>query len=79
MSYLKLLRAQRQGGRQPTMEPNRLTRQQKGWAAVGKCIQCGTAKAGAHSYICTDCDAKDTIEDIRDELAALRRKILNKP
>ena len=79
MSYLKLLRARRNSGDQPTMAPHRFSRRQKARAAEGKCIQCGQVAAGENSYICIDCEAKVTIEDIRDEIAALRRKILNKP
>lgn len=79
MSYLKLLNARSKSGRQPTMEPHRLSRRQKAWAREGTCIECGKARAGKHSYICAECEAKDTIEDIRSDLEALRRKILNKP
>lgn len=78
MSYLKLLNARRKSGKQSTMEPVRLSKQQKAWAAQGRCIQCGTQKAGRNCYICEDCQAKDTIENIRDEISALRRRILNR-
>lgn len=78
MSYLKLLNAHRRNGSQPTMKARRFTRQQEAWAAEGICVKCGTAKAAAHSYICDGCQAEDTIEDIRNDIQALRRKILNK-
>jgi|GEM_PF-2003042 len=77
MSYLKLLNARRSSGRQPTMKPVRLTAQQKARAAQGQCIQCGTRAPSRNSYICDTCQAEDTLEDIRQELNTLRRKILN--
>lgn len=78
MSYLKLFNARRKSGPQPTMVPIRLTAEQKQLADAGCCIQCGSANSGTESYLCRNCQGKETIEDIRDEIAALRRKILNK-
>lgn len=78
MSYLKLLSARRKSGEQPTMKPVELTRAQKALAEKGLCIQCGEQDADRTSYLCTDCQAKDTIEDIRDEISALRRQILGR-
>lgn len=78
MSYLKLLNAQRKSSEQPSMKSIRFSELQKRWAAQGLCIRCGTHKADCHSYICKDCQAKDTIEEIRDDISALRRKILKR-
>ncbi len=78
MSYLKLLSARRKGGEQPTMKPVELTTAQKVLAEKGLCIQCGEHEADRTSYLCEDCQAKDTIEDIRDEISALRRQILGR-
>ena len=79
MNYIKLLNARRNGGSQPTMEPVRLSIEQRKLADTGRCIDCGTTFADTQSYLCRDCQGKETIEAIRDEIAALRRKLLNKP
>ena len=78
MRYLKLLNAQRKSGEQPSMTSIRFSELQKQRAAQGQCIRCGTQKADRHSYICKDCQAEDTIEEIRDDISALRRKILKR-
>lgn len=79
MSYLKLLSARRKSGRTPTMEPVRLTDKQKALAAAGRCIACGRPAAQSSSYVCKGCQGKETIEDIRDEIAAVRRHLLKQP
>jgi hypothetical protein len=76
MSYLKLLSAHRKSGRQPTMKPVRLSGAQKALAEQGLCIQCGDPNADRNSYLCEDCQAKETLEDIRSEISNLRREIL---
>jgi len=78
MSYLKLVNVRRKSGPQPTMVPIRLTAEQKKLADTRCCIQCGTANAGTDSFLCKNCQGKETIEDIRDEIAALRSNLLNK-
>jgi len=79
MSYLKLLNAKRNSGKQPSMKPLRLSSAQKALADEGKCIKCGKQNPSRNSYICLDCQAKNTIEDIRDDITALRQKILGRP
>jgi len=79
MNYLKILNSRRKSGRQPTMEPLRLTAEQKALADAGRCIECGASNPGANSYLCKDCQGKETIDDIRGEITDLRRKLLNKP
>ena len=78
MSILKLMNARRNSGQQPTMQPIHLSAQEKQRAALGQCIQCGTDNADTSSYICAECQAKDTIDEIRDDIKALRQKILNR-
>lgn len=79
MSYLKLLNARRKSGRLPTMEPVRLTDEQKALADAGRCIACRRPVAGSGSYLCKGCQEKETIEHIRDEIAAVRRNLLKQP
>ena len=78
MNYLNILKARRRSDRQPTLVPVRLTAEQQVRADAGCCIECGTANSGANSYLCKECQGKETIEDIRDEIAALRRHLLHK-
>jgi hypothetical protein len=76
MSYLKLLSAHRKSGRQPTMKPVRLSDPQKALAEQGLCIQCAGTNPDGNSYLCEDCQAKETLEDIQAEISNLRREIL---
>ena len=78
MGYLKLLNAHRNNGQQPTMKPVQLTGAQKALAEKGLCIQCGDHDADRSSYLCEDCQARDTLEDIREDISALRRKMLGR-
>ncbi|MEJ2156468.1 MAG: hypothetical protein P8X96_14105 [Desulfobacteraceae bacterium] len=78
MSYLKLLHARRKSGQQPTMKPVELTSAEKALAEQGLCIQCGDQDADRSSFLCGNCQAKDTIEDIRNDISALRSKILGR-
>ena len=78
MSYLKLLNARRKSGEQPTMKPVELTSEQKALAVRGRCIQCGTDNANGNCYLCDGCQGEETIEEIRDDINALRRRILGR-
>ncbi len=78
MSYLKLLSAHRKSGRQPTMKAVRLSDAQKALAEQGLCIQCRNPNPDRNSYLCDDCQANETIENIRSEISNLRREILRR-
>ncbi|MBI5551915.1 MAG: hypothetical protein HY911_10435 [Desulfobacterales bacterium] len=78
MNYLNLLKAHRKSGKMPTMERRQWTPEQQMRIAQGCCVQCGTRSAGPHSYLCVECQAGDTIEDIRGEIKALRRHLLHR-
>jgi hypothetical protein len=79
MSYLKLLGARRRSGRLPTLEPRQYSAEQRRRAGAGCCIECGGPNPGGRSYLCPDCQGKRTMEDIREEIAALQRNILKTP
>lgn len=78
MSYLKILGARRRAKDLPAMETLRLTEQQKALTRKGICIKCATAQAARTSYLCDECQSLQSIDDIRNELAALRRDILRR-
>jgi len=77
MNYFKLLGARRKNGRPPTMATRRLTAEQETLAEAGLCIHCGGPNTGTRSYLCSGCQGRWTLEDIREEIADLRRKLLN--
>jgi hypothetical protein len=77
MNYLNFLKAHRQSGKMPSLEQRQWTPEQQMRIAQGCCVQCGERPAGAHSYLCLECEAGDTIEDIRGELKALRNRLLH--
>lgn len=78
MSNFKLLSARRKSGNVPTMQKVKMSAAQKQWAAQGICIQCGEGKASATSYLCTQCQAGDSQEEIRKEIEKLRHEILKR-
>jgi ferredoxin len=78
MNYLSLLKAHRRNGRTPTMERRRWSPEQQARIAQGRCVQCGQHMADAHSYLCVQCQAGDTLEGIRDEIKALRDRLLHR-
>jgi hypothetical protein len=53
--------------------------EQRRRAEAGCCIECGSPNPGGRSYLCHDCQGKRTMEDIREEIAVLRRNILKTP
>lgn len=79
MSYLKLLRARNKTKDLPAMKALQLSDTQQALAAQGVCIICAEAEAAKSSYLCMACQTDNGIEAIREEIDALRRKLLGKP
>ncbi len=77
MSYLKILSARRKGEKSPTLKKSHFSAEQEAWAAQGICTKCGKEKAAKTSYICSVCQADDTIEGIQKDIEALRSNLLN--
>lgn len=74
---LDLLKAAR--GRKkalPTIANDAFTRVEKERMAQGKCIVCGQQPAGEDSFRCPSCEAADSMEAITQEVAALRRRLM---
>jgi hypothetical protein len=78
MSYLKILGARRKTKALPAMKKLHLSKQQKELARNGVCIKCEVTNAAKTSYLCDACQADDSIDDIRDQIDSLRRKLLYK-
>lgn len=76
MSYSKFLKAQGKSGKPPTIEKTEMSMAEKKRAQKGLCIKCGLNRADKSSYVCMECQSEDTLEDIQDEVAALRRRLL---
>ena len=77
MGYMDILRAQRKSGKPPEVKPHQWTKIEKERIEEGLCVKCGKTSAGTNSYLCQECESLDTIEDIRQEIAAARRKAHN--
>ncbi len=74
MGYMDILRAQRKSGKPPAVKPHQWTKNEKARIEKGLCVKCGENRAGSNSYLCQKCESQDTIDDIRKEIAAARRK-----
>lgn len=77
MGYSDFLRARRQAGKAPSIEPMRWSQKQRERIGNGLCVKCGQEPSGADSYLCADCAAQDTLEIIRAEIENARRRIQN--
>ena len=77
MGYRDILRAQRKSGKPPFVKPHQWSKAEKERMAEGLCVKCGKNPASTNSYLCKDCESKDTIDDIRKEVEAARRKATN--
>lgn len=74
MGYMDLMRAQRKSGKPPDFKPHRWSKKEQERMEQGLCVNCGEEQAGENSYLCRNCESKDTLDDIRNEIAAARRK-----
>ncbi|RLD90097.1 MAG: hypothetical protein DRJ13_18325 [Bacteroidetes bacterium] len=76
MSYSKFLKAQGKSGKPPTIEKTEMSVEEKKRTQKGLCIKCGQNMAEKSSYVCTECQSEDTLEDIQNEIQALRQRLL---
>lgn len=74
MGYMDLMRAQRKSGKPPEVKPHRWSKKEQERMEQGQCVKCGDQSAGTNCYLCPDCESLDTLDDIRKEIAAARRK-----
>ena len=78
MNLLDIMKAQRRSGKPPTIRGRRWRTEEQEHIAKGICVVCGNQPAQASSYICTDCESENSIEDIHSEIQRLRARILGK-
>jgi len=78
MHNILKIAAQSKRQKVPTLKPNRLGAKKRELVKKGLCIECGEHSAKQDSYVCTDCLAGTSLEDIRAEIGSLRQKILKK-
>ena len=76
MSYSNFLKAQGKSGKPPTIEKVKMSVEEKARAAAGLCIKCGLKDAEQDNYVCIDCQSEHTLEDIQNEIQALRQRLL---
>ena len=77
MGYMDILRAQKKSGQPPAVKPHQWSKAEKERMAEGLCVKCGENPAGDNSYLCQDCESKETLDEIQKEVAAARRKATN--
>lgn len=77
MGYMDLMRAQRKSGKPPVVKTHRWSKKEQERMEHGICVRCGENSASENTYLCPECESLHTIEDIRKEIAAARRKAKN--
>lgn len=76
MNYLDILKASKGKNKMPSMDKIRWNKNEKARAENGLCIQCGENPSGEMSFLCHVCEAAQSNEEIREEIARIREKIL---
>lgn len=76
MNYLDLIKASKGKDKMPSMDKIRWNKNEKARAENGLCMQCGQNPSGENSFLCKACEASQSSEEIREEIALLREKIL---
>jgi len=76
MNYLDLLKASKGRDKMPSMDRTRWNKNEKARAESGVCMQCGQSPSGENSFLCKACEALQSSEEIREEIALIREKIL---
>jgi hypothetical protein len=76
MNYLDLLKLSKGRDKMPSMDSIRWNKSEKVRAESGVCMQCGQNPSGENSFLCKACEALQSSEDIREEIALIREKIL---
>lgn len=76
MNYLDLLKAGKGKDKLPSMDRIRWNKNEKSRAENGMCMQCGQNPSGENSFLCGACEASHSNEEIREEIALIREKIL---
>jgi hypothetical protein len=77
MNYLDLIKASKGKDKMPSMDRIRWNKNEKARAENGLCLQCGQNPSGENSFLCKACEASQSSEEIREEIARLREKILS--
>lgn len=77
MNYLDLLRASKGRDELPSMDRVRWNKNEEACAEKGVCMQCGQNPSGENSFLCSACEASQSSEQIREEIAQIREKILS--
>lgn len=76
MNYMDLVKASKGKGKMPSMEKVRWNNDEKTRAEKGLCVQCGQNPSGANCFLCEVCETLQSHEEILEEIAILRKKIL---
>jgi hypothetical protein len=76
MNYLDLLKASKGKDKMPSMDRIRWNKDEKARAESGVCMQCGRNPSGENSFLCRACESMQSRDEIREEIALIREKIL---
>ena len=76
MNYLDLLKASKGKDKMPSMDRIRWNNNEKARAENGVCMQCGQNPSGEICFLCEACETLQSSEEIREEIALIREKIL---
>ena len=78
MKLLDIMKAQRKGGKPPTLKARRWKPEEKERISKGLCVACGKEPSQVSSYLCKNCEGQTTMEEIRTEIKQIRTRILGK-
>ena len=76
MNYLDLIKASKGKDKIPSLEKLRWSKTERARAEQGVCMQCGSQPAGESSFLCIECEAGQSREEIQAEIARVRKQIL---
>ena len=76
MNYLDLIKASKNKEKIPGIDKMRWTKTEKTRADQGICMKCGQNPSTPHSFLCGNCEASQSLEDIQAEIAQARKQIL---
>jgi predicted amidophosphoribosyltransferase len=76
MNYFDILKASKGKNKMPSMDKIRWNNNEKVRAENGLCIQCGENSSWEMSFLCQACEGAQSNEEIREEIALIRERIL---
>jgi hypothetical protein len=79
IKYSELFKAKRQAGSVPTLKKEPRDGPQEAWRQEGRCVECGKAPQLPDSLLCRICNQSLSMDEIRQEIESIRKRILGDP